>query len=111
MSGSHTQRTLRRLEKNGWLAGVVEKWIPSPKHPGGGVRRDYLGIIDVIAVSPNGTLAVQSCAYSGVSDHVKKILASSTYEMVLAAGWGLEVWGWHKVGRFWQARIVAIEAP
>ena len=62
-----TARTLKLLRDRGFLAEVVERWIP-----GGFVRRDYMGIIDIVAINDLQTVGIQSCGQAW-SDHVKKI--------------------------------------
>lgn len=100
---SPTQRTLKELREAGYLAGVVEKWIPAKA---GGFRKDLFGFIDIIAVNDNETLAVQACSggtkTSGGDEMVRvtKIMQEKGRE---AAIWlrgpnrRIEVWGWkHK---------------
>jgi len=62
-----TQRTLKLLRDRGWTADVVERWIP-----GAFIRKDYLGIIDIIALTGQEIIGVQSCGES-FSGHAKKI--------------------------------------
>lgn len=62
-----TQRTLKLLRDRGWTADVVERWIP-----GAFIRKDYLGIIDIIALTGREIIGVQSCGES-FSEHAKKI--------------------------------------
>ena len=84
--------------------------MPSPTRPGGGVRKDLFGIIDIVAIGPNGTLGVQVTSAGQFAAHLKAIselrteidgVEYSTARMILQAGWRLEVQGWAKVGRFW----------
>lgn len=64
---SPTQRTLALLRGRGFVADVVERWIP-----GGFVRRDYLNIVDILAITGRDTIGVQSCG-EAFSDHWKKM--------------------------------------
>ncbi|KKL47326.1 hypothetical protein LCGC14_2336700 [marine sediment metagenome] len=73
-----TQRTLALLKKNGMTCGIVEKWIQfGPKDPRRkfmpGMRKDFLDIIDIIAVSDTETWGIQCCAGSGFAAHWKKL--------------------------------------
>lgn len=70
-----TQRTLEMLREEGTTAQVVERWQMIPGHPGGGVRQDLFGFIDVIAIQGDVTLGIQCCADSGHSAHVSKCKA------------------------------------
>ena len=103
MAGSLTSRTLKRLRDQGYLADVVEKWIP-----GANIRRDLFGFIDVLAIKGGFVLAVQATSYSNVPARVNKISDHENLPFVRAAGWTIEVWGWHKVKNRWQVRIVDV---
>ena len=98
---SPTQRSLAKLRAEGWLPEVVEKWIP-----GANIRKDLFGFIDLLAIREGETLAVQATSYSNVSARVAKIAESDNIAAVRAAGWRVEVWGWHKKGARWECRIV-----
>jgi carbonic anhydrase len=97
-----TARTLAFLRKAGWLAWVVEKWIPQTRQ-----RSDLFGFIDVLAIREGETLAVQSTSGSNVSSRVKKITEHENVARVRAAGWAIHVHGWRKnaKGR-WELREV-----
>lgn len=96
-----TARTLAKLRKEGWRPWVVEKWNHHTK-----TRLDLYNIGDVLAIRGTETLLVQATSYSNVSSRVKKIAESEHIAAIREAGWRVECWGWHKVGRFWAARIV-----
>jgi len=72
---SPTQRTLKWLRDKGLTVWIVERYIRNPALPGGGMRIDFLGIIDIIALNNKVTIGVQSCG-SSFSEHRKKILES-----------------------------------
>ena len=100
---SPTARTLELLRKEGWTAYPVEYFDARFN-----ARHDLLGIMDVLALRPGATLGVQATTASNVSARVRKIMSSDTRRQWLDAGNLLEVWGWKKVGRFWEARRVVI---
>lgn len=110
-----TQRTLKRVRDNGSVADVVERWIPIPHHPGGGVRKDMLGFIDIVELRDEQIVGIQ-CT-SG-SNHSKRVIKIKTECREAAIAWintgaRIEVWGWRelkkKVNRkSWQARIVEL---
>jgi len=110
VAASPTQRSLDLLRKDGYLAGVVEKWIPQTRR-----RKDLFGFIDIMCVKEGETLAVQATSYAGVPARVKKIYEECGDALidVLAAGWTVEVWGWKKkkVGKTnrWSVRRVKCE--
>lgn len=85
-----TQRSLAHLRGLGYLAEVVERWIP-----GANIRRDLFGWCDIVAIRPGETLAVQ-CTSTGVAERVRKIAESDTVGAVRAAGWTIHVHGWTK---------------
>lgn len=110
-AGSPTRRSLKFLRDNGYVAGVVEKWIPSKFHPAGGVRKDLLDFIDIMAFKEGEVLAVQSTSYSGVSSRVKKIESDDLAANVAAvrkAGVKIHVHGWKKnaLRNRWELRVV-----
>lgn len=112
---SPTQRTLKALRENGFLAAVVEHWNPHAK-----VRQDMFGFVDVLAVHGNendgrdylhgATLAVQATSDNGgnMAKRVAKVKASAYLPTLLAAGWWVEVWGWRKKGARWIVRKVRV---
>ena len=92
-SVSPTQRTLQWLRKNGYAAGVVEKWIPHIKR-----RVDLFGAIDIIAVraSPPETVGIQCTSKSNMSSRVKKALSIPEISIWKDAGNQMLVVGWSK---------------
>lgn len=48
MAASPTARTLQECKRRGWTAQVVEQTIPRTF-----IKRDFLGVIDIIAVTPS----------------------------------------------------------
>ena len=109
-----TQRTMEALREVGWTVGVVERYMSRVGMFG--IRRDYLGIIDVIGCHPNlGILGVQCCAASGKASHVRKIISSSNSLEWIDAGGRLEVWSWRKYvkpvdRKYWRSTITRIAA-
>jgi len=85
-----TQRTLAYLREEGYLCAIVEKWNPHAR-----IRQDLFGFIDILAIKRDETLAIQATA-SGVSDRLKKIMASELLPKVREAGWKIQIWGWRK---------------
>jgi hypothetical protein len=96
-----TQRTLKKLRDDGWIAEVVERWVP-----GANIRKDLFGWIDIMALRDGQTLAVQCTSYSNMSARVKKIEESETIAEVRKAGWYVWVIGWRKVNNRWTDRTV-----
>jgi hypothetical protein len=95
------QRSLAHLRKNGWLACVVEKFLPargSMKFPR---RIDAFGFGDILAcrrVEPalHGDIAlVQTTVTGSMAEHRAKILALPEFQkwkdadgIVILQGWG-----------------------
>jgi hypothetical protein len=91
----HTERTLALLAEAGFVAEVVERWLP-----GAGKRRDYLGCIDILAFNDVVTLGVQSCG-SDFAAHKAKILAEPRAELWLRAPERhLVLVGWRPLARY-----------
>jgi hypothetical protein len=103
---SPTQRSLARLRKDGWTAGVVERFN---QHVGPhGIRQDFCGGIDLIAfrgeraeegvlsirINPGEILGVQCCAASGLAAHRTKLLAEPRMREWVAAGGRLVIQSW-----------------
>lgn len=89
---SPTSRTLEALRKDGWTAGVVEKWIPQRR-----IRQDFLGCIDIIAIKGEQTLGIQATSVSNQANRMTKLEGHEGAAAWLAGGnRRLEVWGWGK---------------
>ncbi len=106
---SPTQRSLKRLRDNGWLAAVVEKWIPQVKR-----RHDLFGFIDIVAIKGNRTLAIQTTSGAHVADRIAKIKGTPEAALWLASPTReVHVHGWRKVGprgkrKVWELREEAV---
>lgn len=103
---SPTQRTLALLKKEGWTAGIVERWIPQARK-----RIDLFGIIDILAMKGRCLLGVQTTSGSNVAAHITKALAEPRLREWLMTNNIFEIWGWRKVGprgkrKLWQVRRV-----
>ena len=105
-----TQRSLKHARKLGWIAEVVERWIVIPNHPGGGIRKDLYGAIDILAVRGllSGCFGIQSCSASALPAHKKTAEASDQLPFFLA-GNRFEIWAWAKRGergkrKLWQVK-------
>lgn len=94
---SPTSRTLAECRKRGWMACVVEKWIPQTKR-----RADAFGFGDILAVDPDerGALLIQATSGSHVAERVEKIVGpcAESARVWVQAGNRIEVWGWRKAG-------------
>lgn len=95
MAKSPTELTLAFLRTDGWLAEVVERWIP-----GANIRKDLWGFGDVIAIRGTETLLVQTTSWSNVSARLNKITDDLHADYLAAcrkAGWLIHIHGWkHK---------------
>lgn len=96
MSLSPTQLTLRYLTAEGYTAAVVEKWNPHAR-----IRQDLFGFIDVLAIRPGETLAVQTTTARHAADRARKIGDSPHVAAVREAGWTIHVHGWAKKNGRW----------
>lgn len=103
MASGPTERTLQQLRKDGWLADVVERWIPHAKR-----RKDLFGIIDIVALGDGETLGVQCTSDSNMSARVHKLEESDAISALRECNWRLEVWGWKKKNGRWQVRKVEV---
>ena len=106
-----TARTLAECRKRGWIAQCVEQTIPHTF-----IKRDLFGVIDIVAVTPDGILGIQATGGSGGAHAARrdKIKAEPRAEKWIAAGAGLEIWSWAKQGKagarkLWTLRVERIE--
>lgn len=93
MKLSNTQRTLRALRQEGYLAWIVERSLPSKPFP---IKQDAFNFIDILAIKPKGICAIQSCGQD-FREHDQKILANEYAPEWLKAGGYIELYGWRKV--------------
>lgn len=125
---SPTQRTLAECRRLGLTPWVVETWQAfwCGKTPDGcmkargGVRRDMLGFIDVLALGPGAVYAIQTTEGGHSAERRTKIETEPTCEEGLAAcigaGIHVEVWGWSKCGaagkrKLWTLRRERLVGP
>jgi hypothetical protein len=88
---SPTQRSLKLLREAGYAAEITEHWNPFAR-----IRKDLFGIVDILCIKADETLAVQTTSYSNVSSRVTKILNSDHFPAMADAGWTVRVHGWKK---------------
>ena len=82
----------KMLESEGWTVGVVEQRIPHCF-----ITRDFLGMADLIAVSPTrGIMAVQVTGGGNGPARVAKIKAEPRHAIWLAAAGRIQVHDWRK---------------
>lgn len=99
-SVSPTQLSLKFLRAEGYTVEVVEHYNYFTKR-----RKDLFGIIDILALRDDETLAVQTTSYSNMSARASKIAEAETIDAIRKAGWTFLIHGWHKVGHRWQVKI------
>jgi hypothetical protein len=105
---SPTARTLAYLRRGGWLAAVVESWVP-----GANVRRDLFGFADLLACHPRDGmfLLVQTTTADHVAHRLAKAKRRPELTLWLRAGGLFEVHGWARDrGGRWSVRRVAVRA-
>lgn len=103
---SPTARSLAYLRKAGFVAEVVEKWIP-----GANIRRDFLGIIDILAFRPGSPVmvGVQATSRSNMGARQRKAMESTTLIPWVSSGHMFLVWGWDKKGTRWRGTVTRWE--
>jgi hypothetical protein len=107
---SPTQRSLRKLRAEGWLAAVAERWNPHAK-----VRQDLFGFADLIAIKDNDTLAVQTTTGSNLAHRLEKIRNSpSAMRWLVSPHRQIAIHGWRKIGprgrrKTWQCRDILLD--
>jgi hypothetical protein len=108
MDVTPTALTLRHLCRAGYLAEVVERWLPIR---GKNIRTDLFGIGDLLALTVGEPpLLVQATTLVNLSARVTKARASAGLAVWLRTGSRFEVFGWRKdraTGR-WVVKIVEL---
>jgi hypothetical protein len=99
---SPTQRALAECKRRGWTAQVVERWNPYAK-----VRQDLFGVIDIVALTPDGIVGIQATGGQGGNHaaRVAKIAAEPKAQLWKAAGGKLVVWSWALRGARGEAKV------
>jgi hypothetical protein len=101
-----TARTLTYLRRAGFLAAVVESWIPHAN-----LRRDLFGFADVLAAHPRDRLflLVQATTAGHVAHRLDKAKSRPELALWLRAGGRFEVHGWAHHGGRWLLRRVEVQ--
>jgi len=87
-----TTMTKNYLDKKGIPNGLVERYVMQARK-----KFDLFGIIDIIALYPEGVCGIQVCG-SDWQEHIKKISGSEYKDLWLnTPGTLLELWGWRKL--------------
>ena len=86
-----TQRSLAVLRAEGYKVAIVEHWNQYAR-----IRQDLFGIVDLLAIRENETLAVQTTSGSNVAARIKKIAEHENTPAIRAAGWKIHIHGWRK---------------
>lgn len=115
------ERTLEKLRLLGFLAQKVEYWQAIPSHPGGGVRRDLFGCIDIVAIGGDEIVGVQAVDASGLQGHLRKLAKDYIHHALscwLSSGGRFELCVWRKLkvkrgGKAvrWEEKIVPVRFP
>ncbi|MAH44728.1 hypothetical protein CMI37_02815 [Candidatus Pacearchaeota archaeon] len=91
---SPTQRSLKLMRSEGYVAAVVERYIAAIRK-----RQDLYGFIDLVAMHPSrkGLVGIQSTTGANLSSRYKKALAlGSMFDMWITCGNTVEFHGWTK---------------
>jgi hypothetical protein len=103
-----TALTLSHLRRHGFIAEVVEKWVPHANR-----RRDLFGCIDILAIDRRtpGIVGIQATTLGHVADRLGKAGARHELAAWLKAGGRYEVWGWRRrpSGR-WEVKVIELRA-
>lgn len=110
---SPTARTLAECKRRGWLACVVERWIPRTNS-----RVDVFGFADILALDGRpGALLIQTTTTDNAPARVAKIEGpcADKAKAWLSAGNRIAVWGWAKRGdvgrrKLWTLKEYPVEA-
>jgi hypothetical protein len=100
-----TARSLALLRRVGYLAAVVECWIPHANR-----RRDLFGFADVLAVHPvrREIVLVQVTTAGHLADRLAKVRAAPELPGLLAGGCKVQLHGWKRHGKRWRVKLVDV---
>ena len=98
---SLTSRSVDLLRKEYPLVETVERFNSFTKR-----RHDLFGIIDILAVSDNEILMVQTTSKSNMRSRVIKIEDSDALPVLRKAEISIHVHGWYKENGRWRVKII-----
>jgi hypothetical protein len=84
-----TQKSLNVMRERGFTCEIVERWNPYAK-----IRQDLFGFIDLLCVSREGVVAVQTTSSSSMSARRTKIANHEHIGAVREAGVRILLHGW-----------------
>jgi hypothetical protein len=102
---SPTARTLAYLRRQGFVAAIVERWLPRVAR-----KRDLFGIADVFAFHPRDRvfLLVQATSIPHVGDRLARCKGRPELAAWLRAGGAFEVHGWALRDGRWAPKRVQV---
>lgn len=83
-------RATAQLTSDGYVPWTVERNITKL------LKRDLFNCIDILALRGNETLAVQVTSHSNHANRATKVKESEYLDLMLNAGWIVEVWSYKK---------------
>ena len=99
-----TARSLAHYRRLGYLAEVVERWLPRVNR-----RKDLFGCVDIIAARPGELIGVQATSTSNVAARIAKARAIPELRVWLTVA-RFVVIGWDLRNGRWVPRIVELTA-
>jgi hypothetical protein len=103
---SPTALTLNHLRRSGYVAAVVETWIPKIER-----RRDLWAFADVLAVHAirrPAFVLIQCTSIDHVGDRLTKAKGKPELRTWLRAGGVFEVWGWARRANGWALKRISV---
>jgi hypothetical protein len=98
-------RSLAYLRDRGFLAAVVESWVPRVQ-----IRKDLFGFADVLAFHQRDKafLLVQTTRVAHLAHRMAKARSRPELRAWIRAGGRFEVHGWARRGDRWECRVVTV---
>lgn len=100
-----TQRSLKMLRDAGYTVAVVERWNPHAK-----IRQDLFGFADLLAISTDEILLVQTTTAANMAARRAKILAAPCFILWIEAGGEVVLHGWRKNKNRWECLEETLDA-
>lgn len=94
------QQTRKRLEEDGYLCELVEKYNAFSRH-----KNDLFGFLDWLAIKRDEVLGIQVTTKENMSSRRTKISEHDNVGKVREAGIRIELWGFYKEKNRWKVKI------
>lgn len=100
-----TNRTIQRLEEQGWIVGEVERHVAR-------ISFDLFGFADICAFNSSEVLLIQATSGPNTQARLKKVLSERrAYGWLCDPSRRIQIWGWRFLKRTdqWEPIIIEVD--